>query len=195
MAMRVGTENKRQLYLLGTLCLVIVVIAGVELRSTFAAQSNTVAPTPARNLNATQHTTDAARTVNNAGLDPKLRIGELARNELVVYASTGRNIFSVESKPVHIEKPIAPARPEPVVVVVPPPPAPKPPAIDLKYLGYTEGNDKIYNAILVRGDDSLTAKSGEIIFHRYKVGPIRPATVQITDLTYNNTQTISITEK
>jgi hypothetical protein len=194
--MRVGKENKRQVYLLSALCVVIVVIAGVELRSTFAAQSNTVTPMATRNPVAAQHKTDLAGSLSNAGMEPRLRIGELARNELVVYSATGRNIFSVESKPVHIERPIAPARPDPVAVVpAPPPMPPKPPEIDLKYLGYTEGNDKIYNAILVRGDDSLTARSGEVIFHRYRVGPIRPASVQITDLTYNNTQTINITEK
>jgi hypothetical protein len=195
--MRVGTENKRQVYLFGGLCVVIVAFAAWELHGTSATNSIAVNPAATHNTIATQNRTDFARSLSNAGLEPVLRINQLARNEQVAYASTGRNIFSVESAPVPIEAPIAPARPSLTTASLPPPPPepPKPPAIDVKYLGYTESTDRTYSAILVRGDDSLSARSGEIIFHRYKVGPIHPASVQVTDLSFNNTQTISITEK
>lgn len=129
----------------------------------------------------------------NIRLEPKLHIGEIVRTERVEYSATGRNIFSIEVPPVQIEAPIAPARP--VTVAPPAPEHPKPPAINIRYLGYTQGNDKIYNAILMHGDDSLMARSGDIIFHRYKVGPIQPASVQVTDLSYNTTQIIGITDK
>jgi len=190
-ALALGAENKKQVYMLVGLVVVMVAVGGYEL---FSSSSSSPAPSvaarpAARTMGA--NGPEAAK-LSNAGIDPALHLAQLALSENIVYAGTGRNIFSAESAPpVNIEALLKPARPVAPMPIVPQ--VPRPPNIDLKYFGYEQTSDRTLQAFLVHGDDIFMAHPGDVVDHRYKVVTILPASVQVTDLAYNNTQTVMLT--
>jgi len=198
MAIRLGAENKKQLYIVVVLFAVIAVVGGWEIYGTLSGPSPR-RPVPVavtgRGGAAAAGAAAAgpeAQKISNASLDPTLHFDKLAQSEDVEYQGTGRNIFSAESAPMEIPKPLKSARNTAPNVNLPPP-VPQPPSIDLKYFGYEETPDKSFRAFFVRGDDIFMAKPGEVVDHRYKVDVIKPTSVEITDLGYNNTQTLALT--
>ncbi|HMG85487.1 MAG TPA: hypothetical protein VK574_07070 [Terracidiphilus sp.] len=198
MAIALGTENKRQVYIVIALAAIIVFAGGYELYNSFGTPSTPAPTAPARTAATARGTNQRANAagpqaqhVASNNIDPTLHFDKLAQSEDVVYAGTGRNIFSAESAPVVIPKPLIGARPGSQAIVTVPE-VPHPPAIDLKYFGYTQTRDKTMQAFLVRGDDIFLAHSGDVVDHRYKVVSIMPASIQITDLGYNNTQTLPL---
>jgi hypothetical protein len=219
--MRLGAENKRQVYLVIGLFAAIAMGGGYELYDNFSGPS-TPAPRPipavpastsgrpapgaprmSEGASGTVGASNAgavgveAQALTNAGIDPSLHLDKLAQSEEVEYEGTGRNIFSADSAPVVIPEPLKNGRggEDKLAVFTPPgpPPKPQPPAIDLKYFGYTQTKDKSLKAFFVHGDDIFMAKTGEIVDHRYKVGTISTTSVQVTDLSYDNTQTLTFT--
>jgi hypothetical protein len=209
MAIKVGTENKRNVIIAGVLFCIVAYLAISQL----AGGPSTPAPAPQRPaMSAGQAATaqpsrpgvrtavggtagPAAKKVPNAGLDPALHLERLALSESIEYAGSGRNIFSADSAPVQIEQAMGGARPTgPVVPVMSgPPPPPQPPAIDLHYFGYSATKDGKREAFLLHGEDIFEAAAGEIVNHRYKVVAVDVHSVQVTDLSYNNTQTLQLT--
>jgi hypothetical protein len=206
MALQLGTEKKGQVVLVIVLFAIILGVGGYQIYGMFAgpAARPTAPPAPvpavALHTPAVSQPATAALAAGPAAqklttalaIDPTLHFDKLAQSELVEYEGAGRNIFSAESAPVKIEQPLKSARAEAAVVAGPPakPEPPKPPAIELKYFGFTRTKDKTIKAYFVHGDDIFVAQNGDIVDHRYKVGVISPTSVQVTDLGYNNTQTL-----
>ena len=196
MAMPLGTENKRQVYLVVALFALIVLIGGWEFYENFSGPS-TPRPVPAGvsgTATSSRANSEEAQSLTLAAIEPTLHFGKLAQSEDVEYEGTGRNIFSPDSAPINIPAPIGNARADGPGVTLPQRAGPpQPPPIDLKYFGYTEAEDKSIEAFFVHGEDIFMAKEGQIVDHRYKIADIRPGSVQVTDLGYNNTQTLART--
>jgi hypothetical protein len=114
--------------------------------------------------------------------------------EALAYSGSGRNIFSANSVPVDIPKPIAPVRPKPGPPPPPPPPPgpPPPPPIDLKFFGTATGADGKREAFLLHGDDVFLASDGDIVQRKYKVISISANSILVEDMANNNRQTLPL---
>lgn len=205
--MKTGFENKRNVAVLIVLLLVLVACIWYFVSKVFAggssdapasqppAQSATAASeTPAERRATTETSGRAAKKVAALeSLDPTLHPELMAGTESLVYSGRGRNIFSMESAPVAIEKPIASARVSQQGPPPPPPGPPPPPPIDLTFFGY-QANGGVKKAFLLHGTDVFIASEGDVVDHHYKIDKINPLSIQVTDLLYNNTQTLPLSQ-
>jgi hypothetical protein len=204
--MKTGAEDRKKVIILVVLLVIAIPVGIWELRGYFGSSSSPESPSrmasnqagpPAAAPGALAAVAKdpsgpEAEKIATNDIDPTLHLDKLAESEDVDYRGTGRNIFSADSAPVKIERQLASARPNPTPAVVLPPPVPQAPPIDLKYFGYSQDKGRSIKAFLVHGDDIFMARAGEVIDHRYKVGTISPGSVEVTDLSYNNTQTLPI---
>lgn len=204
--MKIGAEDKKKVILAAALFAVIVALGIWELPGYFSSPAQPLrvvpAPTVARTQASRRNVAPAlpttagpeAERIGGTVIDPTLHLEKLAQSEDIEYEGTGRNIFSADSTPVVIPKPLAPGRNNNATVNLPPqvPPTPQAPTIDLKYFGYERGKDQPMRVFLIHGDDIFMAGQGDIVDHRYKIGAISQGSVQVTDLAYNNTQTLPL---
>jgi hypothetical protein len=129
----------------------------------------------------------------SAQLDPTLKMGPMLVTEKLVYSGSGRNIFSTDSVPVDIPKPIASARPKPVVPVYTPPPGPPPPPpIDLKFFGTATSANGQRQAFLLHGQDVFLASEGDIVQRRYRVVGVLANSILVEDMPNNYRQTLPL---
>jgi hypothetical protein len=208
--MNLGARSPKQMALAGVLgvaALGAVVYTGIQVEETFGGGSSTPAPASVTAPAVQQESTPAAAPATagkaakpmgttSAALDPTLHMEAMLVSESVVYAGSGRNIFSPNSAPpVVIPKPIAPPRPVAALPPGPPPPPPgppPPPPIDLKFFGTeTLANGK-QQAFLLHDDNVYLAAAGDVVLRRYRVISIESRTILVEDMQNKNTQTLPL---
>jgi hypothetical protein len=208
--MRIGTEDKKKLGVLGVVG-VLGVASAVYIYSQLStpdappAAAPVVVTTPGspvaakpvvKSVPSGNVAGGAAKNVGttSAQLDPTLRMGPMLVTESLVYSGTGRNIFSMTSAPIAIPKPIAAVRPKgPVMPVYTPPPGPPPPPpIDLKFFGTATSADGKRRAFLLKGEDVFLASDGDIVQRRYRIVTISANSVLVEDMANNNRQTLPL---
>ena len=203
MALKIGTEDKKKVAIAVVLAVVVLFLV---LRMVFQVFGSGTPPPllPPRIAQGSVATGTQTQTQENSAeheakqipgsimnLDPTLHPDWMAAAESLKYSGTGRNIFSMSSAPVAIEKPQGPIRPNADAVEVahgPPPP----PAIDLKFFGYEAHTGGMRKVFLLHGDDVFIAAAGDVVDHRYKILSIAPLSVQVQDIPYNDTQTLPL---
>ena len=206
MAMKTGLENKKQVAIAAVLGVVLLGVIGYTIMNNFGGGSTPppAAAAPAPVSSATPSTTAVVAQRRVSGheaekvgtsltkLDPTLHPELMAAAESLEYTGKGRNIFSMSSVLPIIEAVKGPIRPGPTGPPAPTGPPPPPP-IDLKFFGYSAENGA-RKAFLLHGDDVFIAIEGDVVDHHYKVVKISPVSIQVTDLLYNNTQTLPLTQ-
>ncbi|MGB9145825.1 MAG: hypothetical protein WCC14_08400 [Acidobacteriaceae bacterium] len=197
--MKTGLENKRNVVILIVLLVIMAGCAVYFVRSVFVGGS----PPPS----SAQQQAPAASATNPGGagpearkipaltsLDPTLHPELMAGAESFVYNGSGRNIFSMSSAPVQkIEHVIGPVRPTNMTAANTHTGPPPPPPIDLTFFGY-EAENGTKQAFLLHSGDVFIAKEGDVVDHHYKVLRINPLSIMVTDLLYNDTQTLPLVQ-
>jgi hypothetical protein len=206
MALKVGAEDKKKVYLAAGLGAVMVILLVRFLWQNFGPSSSPApvpaaqavvsaprtVPAPAGGETAQENTTahQAAKLGGLAALDPTLHPELMRQAESLEYTGNGRNIFSLTSVPTAIPKPIASIRQ--AHVDTGPPPPPPPPPITLGFYGYAAEKTGQKQVFLLHGDDIFIASEGDIVDRRYRVVKIGPASIQVEDIPYHNTQTLPL---
>ena len=203
MAIKVGTEDKKKVYLASGLGAVMLILLVRFLWQNFGpSPAPPPAPAPVVTVARPATTTaaegaaapafghQAAKVGGLASLDPTLHPEIMRQAESLEYTGHGRNIFSQFSAPPEIPKPIASIRQ--AKVDTGPPPPPPPPPINLGFYGYAAERTGQRQVFLLHGDDIFIASEGDVVDRRYRVVKIGTASVQVEDIPYHNTQTLPL---
>ncbi len=194
--MKVGSEDRNKLIAAGALGAVAL---GVVIYN-FVGNSNDAPTTPAAPAVVATYrpTPNPVARVSRTATDPSLHPESMELTEQLLYTGSGRNIFAANSAPVVkavIPKAIAsPRNQQAYVPVVNQGPPPLPP-IDLRFFGTATKSDGSRQAFFLKGDDVFLASAGDVVSRRYKVGAIGATSVEVTDLTNNNTQRLPLTSQ
>ena len=195
--MKIGAEDRSKLILAGSFGVLALAYLVYTLAGTWGSSDAAPAAAVANSRPAVTNTVNSAAPVRpvSSHLDPALHPEGMLLTESLVYAGSGRNIFLAPGTQVDvaaatkIPTPIATARYVPPVGRTGPPP---PPPIDLRFFGTATRRDGKRQAFLLRGEDVFVASPGDIVSRRYQVDTITQTSVEVTDLTNNNTQRLTM---
>lgn len=190
--MKIGAENKKQLYWMIGLLAVAVPLAIYEFGGMLGTSAAAPA-VPAASVPATQKSGGQIASAAPDTLDPTLRTDILDESRKTKYEAGGRNIFRMEEPPIpKVEAPVRPAAPTPTPIPTPTPPPP----IPLKFYGFaTNRPNEPKRVFLAEGDSIFVAKQGDIIDRRYRVVQIQNTSVTIEDVLFNHKQPIPLTAR
>lgn len=169
-----------------------------------ATQSRPAArrPAPARVNEDFRPTLILPENFDLSSINPTLDLDLLARVRAVDAVGGKRSLFEFYTPPPLPAKvePIKPEPPKPVEtpkpVVATTPLKPQPPAIPLKFYGYSGApRDGKLRALLVDGEETFVVAPGDLIRNRYKMIRVGVATVEVEDTTAKSTQTLQILPK
>jgi hypothetical protein len=194
--MRLTPDTQKKALAVGAFALLAGGILYFQLRDDSPAP-RPASPAPASQPASTPHTASGGAAKNlgstSAQLDPTLKMQPMLAAEKLVYSGSGRNIFSVNSAPIDIPKPIAAVRPQtPPPVITAPLGPPPPPPIDLKFFGTSTAADGKRQAFLLHGQDVFLATDGEIVQRKYRVVTVSANSVVVEDMANANRQTLPL---
>ncbi len=192
--MKVGAENKKELYAMLALMAIAVVFL-VRMLFSYGSPSPSVAASVPNAVPAQPEAANSrggVRGKSAAPLDPTLRTDLLKNSEAAEYKGSGRNIFEAQATPPPMPHPIQPVVSNPGPVG--PPPPPPPPPIPLKFFGFANKPGEAKSIFLANGDAVFIGREGDIVNRRYKILRIQSNQVEIEDVLNNNRQTIPLTQ-
>lgn len=192
--MKLGTENKKQLIVLGVLGALAVVMLARQFWPSAAAPAVASAPVSSSTKPMMKRLPSGKIVpVMEPRLDPTLDLNLLSRSEQIKYAGNGRNIFVLGSQPV-LPTPKGNGTTDHDGSIHVPQGPPPPPPIDLKFFGFANKPGEPKRVFLVKGEDIFVAGEGDIVNRRYRVLRINPNAVELEDVLYNNRQMIPLTQ-
>jgi hypothetical protein len=192
---KLGTENRKQVYALGVLGAIAVVLMAYEFWPSPPSAAPATAQTAATPAQPATRRTASGKVVPvvEPRLDPTLDLNLLSQSEEIKYAGNGRNIFVAGSVP--IEKPRGTGATDKASAGIrPPPPVPPPPPITLKFFGFANRPGETKKVFLSQGEDIFIAAEGDIVDRRYRVLRISPTAVDVEDVLNNNRQSLPLTQ-
>src|SRR5487761_986110 len=175
--MKTGTQDRKKIIILAAL----LAVAGVLLWRQFASSGPGAAPVgPAADA------VDASLP-NLARLETRLRLGRIERLRQIRYKGSRRDLFVAGPNAMtRLADARHAAAPPPTP---PPPPRPSgPPPIPMKFYGYARRAGVPQRVFLQYGDKVFIVHVGESIAGRFQIISITPTSVEVRDLTSQQTQ-------